>query len=116
MLTIFAMSSIPGHSDMLAILVPKVQNFLHVPLYGFLAFLWIITFKLWMYSEKRSVGIATIISVNFGFFDENYQYYVPGRYMSFIDIFFDLIGVLSAVGFYKLVFKRHILNFEPSIN
>jgi VanZ family protein len=115
------MSSIPGDSDIftrgiLINLIPTVQNLLHVPLFGLLAFLWIITFKLWSHTEKLSVGVAALISVSYGFLDEVYQYFVPGRYMSFTDVYLDILGVFSAIGIYKLVFKKRISTFEHSIN
>ncbi len=121
MLTIFIMSSIPGDSDIftrgiLINLIPTVQNLLHVPLFGLLAFLWIITFKLWSHTEKLSIRMAVLISVGYGFLDEVYQYFVPGRYMSFTDISLDILGVFSAIGIYKLVFKKRISTFEHSIN
>ena len=121
MFMIFIMSSIPGDSDiftrgMLSNLIPTVQNLLHVPLFGLLAFLWIITFKLWLHTEKLSIGMAVIISVNYGFLDEVYQYFIPGRYMSFTDIYLDILGVFSAIGMYKLFFKKHFSTFEHSIN
>ncbi len=121
MLMIFIMSSIPGDSDIftrgiLSNLVPTVQNLLHVPLFGLLAFLWIITFKLWSYTEKLSIRMAVLISVSYSFFDEAYQYFVPGRYMSITDIFLDFLGILSAIGGYKLAFKKHFSTLEHSIN
>ena len=121
MFMIFIMSSVPGDSDIftrgiLSNLIPTVQNLLHVPLFGLLAILWIITFKLRRHTEKLSIGMAVIISVNYSFIDEVYQYFVPGRYMSFTDIFLDLLGIFSAIGIYKLVFKKHISTFEHSIN
>ena len=121
MLTIFIMSSVPGDSDIftrgiLIILIPTVQNLLHIPLFGLLAFLWIITFKLWSHTEKLSIRMAVLISVNYSFLDEVYQYFVPGRYMSITDVFLDILGVFSAIGIYKLVSKRRISTFEYSIN
>ena len=121
MLTIFIMSSVPGDSDIftrgiLIILIPTVQNLLHIPLFGLLAFLWIITFKLWSHTEKLSIRMAVLISVNYSFLDEVYQYFVPGRYMSITDVFLDILGVFSAIGIYKLVSKKSISTFEHSIN
>ncbi len=121
MFMIFIMSSIPGDSDIftrgiLINLIPTVQNLLHVPLFGLLAFLWIITFKLWSHTEKLSIGMAALISVNYGFLDEVYQYFVPGRYMSFTDIYLNILGIFSAIWVYKLVFKKRFSTLEHSIN
>ncbi len=108
MLLIFALSSVPGTSDfsntefMVTILNPTVQNLVHIPLFGALAFFWISTFKKWRYEESACLLMAAVISVLYGILDEIHQYFIPGRYLSLTDMLLNIIGVSAAVGIDKI--------------
>jgi hypothetical protein len=102
---IYWLSSIPGEVDPESPLLsgiiswtpPAVQNLLHIPLFGILAWLWYRT----LYSINMQHGLALItaflLAAGFGVFDEWHQLDVPGRYASFTDIALNCAGVLLAL-------------------
>jgi VanZ family protein len=114
MVLIFITSSIPGNSPfaeskvIVMILRPAVQNFLHIPLFGILALLWLITFRRKMYEERLCFRMTTIISVGYGCLDEVHQYFIPGRYMSLTDVSLNIIGIFTTIGGYKYYLKKRI--------
>lgn len=75
-------------------LVPSLlQNFLHIPAYGVLAFAW--RWSLSSYLHFRAATFtALVLTLGFGVFQEWYQSVAPGRYCSVSDIFFDAIGAV----------------------
>jgi VanZ family protein len=107
MLVIFIMSSIPGNSGLLTrgvlstILIPTVQNLLHIPLFGLLAILWIIAFKRYSFKDRSCLTWAVTISMGYGFLDEIYQHFIPGRHTSLTDIFLNLVGVFVGIFVYR---------------
>ena len=78
-------------------LVPSLlQNFLHIPAYGVLAFAW--RWSLGSYLHYRAAAfIALVLTLGIGVFQEWYQSAAPGRLCSVSDIFFDAIGALLAL-------------------
>ncbi len=121
MFMIFIMSSIPGNYEIIdhrfqIILNPTLQNFLHIPLFGFLAMLLIITFKRYSLKEGTCIGLSFVISMSYGVFDEVHQYFVPGRYLSLTDIYLNLLGVLVGMGVYKFISIKNISVFRHSVN
>ena len=105
---IFIMSSIPmdGGDDNIAFLTdldPGLQNFLHIPLYGLLAFLWMLFF-----ADKgsrpfiRVVIFSLAITIGYGCLDEIHQSFVPGRYGGLLDILLNSVGAAAGVGIYHL--------------
>ena len=121
MFIIFIISSLPGNSGILktnvivTILNPTVQNLLHIPQFGLLVFLWIITLRPWLYKERLCLVIAFIISVSYGLLDEVHQYFIPGRVMSLTDILLNFTGVILAISFFKLISIKNISNLKHSI-
>lgn len=105
---IFIMSSIPmdGGDDNIAFLTdldPGLQNFLHIPLYGLLAFLWMPFF-----ADKgsrpfiRAVIFSLAVTIGYGCLDEIHQIFVPGRYGGLLDILLNSVGAAAGVGIYHL--------------
>ena len=102
---IYWLSSIPGEVDpespllsgIIAWTPPAVQNLLHVPLFGILAWLWYRTLDAWNMRHGLALTTAFLLAAGFGVFDEWHQLHVPGRYASFTDIALDCAGVLLAL-------------------
>lgn len=107
MLFIFILSSIPVSEDDkiggLIYIYPMVQNFLHIPLYGVLLFLWVMFFRNIKVMLTKAVLYSFTIAVSYSFFDEFYQSVIPGRCASLIDILLDITGCLAGVLFYRLI-------------
>jgi len=107
---IFIESSIPsgdgsGGVNFLNRLDPGLQNFLHVPLYGLLSFLWMNGFVKKGMKTVAAVSLAFLIAVLYGCFDEFYQVYVPGRYGGVTDICLDTTGAAAGVVVYLTVLR-----------
>lgn len=85
----------------LRIVPGNVQNMLHMPAYGLLAFLWILTLRTYGFTERSSILVATVISLAYGAGLELIQAYVPGRSCSVIDFIRDLVGAVVFVWLYR---------------
>lgn len=102
MLLIFIESSVPmdgGPNDIafLTSLNPTIQNLLHIPLYGVLAFLWSRAFLKNGFSYKKIFLLALFITISYGCLDELHQTFVPGRYGGLVDIFLDSLGAFFGI-------------------
>ncbi|MBL7069081.1 MAG: VanZ family protein [Candidatus Omnitrophica bacterium] len=102
MVFIFILSSIPG-SD-IPVLVPRIQDFLHIPLFAALALLWIRAFSHNNFDRRKAIFYTLIITILYSFFDEFHQSFTPGRDASFYDVLSDIIG--SAVGTFIYRYKK----------
>ncbi|MFH1753192.1 MAG: VanZ family protein [Candidatus Omnitrophota bacterium] len=88
---ILILCSIPYTSSKIY-LPMDIINFLHVPMFGLLGFLWMRAFK---YNERRysdALFQAIVICAIYGAFTEFYQSFIPGRYPSMADFVFDATG------------------------
>jgi len=111
MICIFGLSSIPDYgsrnSQFLYFISPSIQNLLHIPEFGILAYLWMLALN----KNKNSLlrpGLWTMgISVSYGFLDEIHQLFVPGRYASFGDIIFNILGIIVGIMIYSLLAHDH---------
>jgi VanZ family protein len=115
---IFISSSIPmqkdtGHLKFLTDLDPTLQNFLHIPLFCLLSYLWLRTLKRIKLNTQPAVVFTLLITVLFGCLDEFHQTFVSGRYGSLMDICLNIIGIISGILFFFVVSKqrRTIINF-----
>jgi len=108
---IFGLSSIPdqgvanGTLNPLAWISPNVQNFLHLPLYGGLASLWIWALRHWNAESGRKYVLALILTLVYGLLDEWHQTFVPGRFGSLTDVSFDFIGAVIGLWIYRAWFS-----------
>jgi VanZ family protein len=107
MFLIFTESSIPmdGGPNNIAFLTslnPTLQNLLHIPLYGVLAFLWSRVFLKNGFSYKKIVLLALFITISYGCLDELHQTFVPGRYGSLVDICLDSLGAFFGIFVFNL--------------
>jgi len=109
MLSLFALSSIPDNGDggyIIGSITPTIQNFLHVPVYGFLAILWIFALRGRGFSERQSIMLAILLSSAYGLVMEIFQIFIPGRFASVTDFFLDLTGILLFTWGYKVSSQR----------
>ncbi|OHB32292.1 MAG: hypothetical protein A2X84_05920 [Desulfuromonadaceae bacterium GWC2_58_13] len=103
---IFLLSSIPGQVDdgllkILTDLDPKLQNLLHIPLFGLLQFLWLRSFEKIGRTGPAIWAICAGITLGYGMLDEFHQLFVPGRYASLLDMLLNGVGaVLGTLGFW----------------
>ncbi|MFA9460980.1 VanZ family protein [Thiohalorhabdus sp. Cl-TMA] len=105
MLGLYQLSSIPGTPRpdpaglawSLSWLSSGLQNFLHIPAYGLLAWLW----QRALVRLPLGRGPATItalgLTLGYGLFDEWHQSWVPGRYPSGADLMLDGVGALMGL-------------------
>jgi len=108
---IFISSSIPmdGESERLKFLMeltPTVQNLLHIPLFGLLAYLWLNALTKNRCPAKKKLIIAIIITLSYGLLDEFHQSFIPGRYASLSDIILNIIGIITGVVIYFQLQRR----------
>ena len=101
---IYWLSSLPGDdpgqaglAGIIAWTPPALQNLLHIPLFGLLAWLWHRTLNAWGMHHRPALGTAFILAAGFGVFDEWHQLHVPGRYASFTDIALNCAGAMLAL-------------------
>lgn len=118
MLLIFIESSIPMDDSLdnikfLTSLDPALQNLLHIPLYGTLAFLWCRSFEKSSFGIKKMVLTSFFITVLYGCFDELHQTFVPGRYGGLLDIYLNITGAICGIFLFyiskKITFRIHNL-------
>ncbi len=79
----------------------QVQNFLHVPFFAVLSFLWMEFFKRRNVELKKAIIYTLIITIFFAGFEEFLQHFVPDRDASFLDLLSNCFGILIGI----IVFK-----------
>lgn len=100
MIGILGFASIPDASDNADYRLPLnaiMYNFLHVPAYAILVFLWFRALYQESRSKQRSIIYAVGITMAFGILQELVQSFVRGRFMSLADIGLNTIGIALAV-------------------
>ena len=105
MIAISVVSAIPGTAPddagagrLLLWVPPSVQNVVHVPVYGFLAWLWCRALDRSSRRAMSAVVVACSITVAFGVLDEWHQTLVPGRLGALVDVALNVAGaVLGAI-------------------
>jgi VanZ family protein len=103
MAVIFILSSIPDTGetgDLGATISPQLQNLLHIPAYGLLALLWLLTLKTRGMAWRRSLGAAFVLATAYGIGMEIFQGWIPGRVPSVSDALFNVLGILLCIGLY----------------
>ena len=121
MLLIFVMSSVPGtvrpededYYRMFVWLPPDVQNVLHIPVFGFLAWLWQRALSLALDAPRSADWAALAITIGYGVIDEWHQTFVAGRYGSFTDLALDGVGALLAIQIGRWLRDRSVSRSAP---
>jgi len=88
--------------------------------YHFFAFFFLSFFLLISLTKGKplihAILLAILISITYGIFDEIHQFFVPGRYCSFIDILIDSTGVLISSLIYSIrISKKKTSNQDKII-
>lgn len=114
MALLFVLATLPdtGRSDELMSLVPPgLQDLAHVPAYGLLALLWIITLKNRGMAHQESLVLAPFLASTYGALTEICQIWAPGRFPSVWDGLLDIVGSLLFVSMYQMTgLPRYGLN------
>ena len=103
MVVLFILSSVPGSGEggrLMDLVSPTVANIAHVPAYGLLALLWILTLRDYGVSEHRSMWVAFLVASGYGALTELYQFWVPGRFPSVLDVMSNIAGSLLFIWLY----------------
>ena len=105
---IFISSSIPMDKntdvpEFIISLDPTLQNLLHIPVFGLLAFLWLKSFTKHSILISTKVIITLVVTILFGCLDEFHQTFVLGRYGSLIDILLNLVGIFMGILFFLFI-------------
>ncbi|WP_084604595.1 VanZ family protein [Desulfonatronum thioautotrophicum] len=110
------MASVPGDGQtapdqrhalwFLQLLAPAIQNLLHIPAYGLLAFFWRWTLRRYIQGLQTAAILAFGLAVGFGVFQEWFQSMIPGRFASLSDVLFNTIGAALGVWVYHRWFRR----------
>ena len=82
-----------------------VNNFLHIPAYGILVFLWFRALRQKFHSKHRCLFYAVGITMAFGILQELLQSFARGRFVSLADIGLNTMGIALAV-FYIYKYQR----------
>ena len=104
MTAIFALSSIPdtatpetGLERVLHWASPELQNLLHIPLFGGLAWCWHWGLRSWVKQERWRFGAALAVTLIYAVLDEIHQLGVPGRFGSLTDVALNTVGAVLAL-------------------
>ena len=104
MIVTFIVSSIPGDDEqamsLLGFVPPAIQNLLHIPLFGLLAWTWCRALAIPSRTTGRVIVLAALISIAWSVFDELHQLYVPGRFASLTDMTLNLTGIAIGLGWF----------------
>ncbi|MBK9468316.1 MAG: VanZ family protein, partial [Gammaproteobacteria bacterium] len=109
---IFALSSIPdttapetGLERALHWASPELQNLLHIPLFGGLAWCWHWGLQPWLRSKSWRLCAALAVTLAYSVLDEVHQLGVPGRFGSLTDVALNAIGAVLALA--VVAARRH---------
>jgi len=106
MCVLFILSSIPGGRENGPLVSPTVADVLHVPAYGLLALLWILTLRVHGVTDYRSMYVAFLVASAYGTLTELNQVWIPGRFPSALDVMFNVAGGLMFIWLYWWVSRE----------
>lgn len=89
-----------------------VFNLAHIPAYGLLTYLWLISFT-GIRNKNHSFKITLAVFaglVLFAVSDEIHQSFVPGRSASLMDIGLDLVGILAGLALFRQLRAPKVLH------
>ena len=84
---------------------PRLQNFLHIPMYTLLTILWLQFIQGYNIPTWKIILLTLLFTSAFGIMNECVQMLIPGRYASFGDVLRDLIG--AAIGLTIFYILQH---------
>lgn len=78
--------------NLFTLISPTLQNLLHIPAYGGLAWLWCNALNRFGTAARMSMALGVFIAVGYGIAMEVVQLWVPGRFPSAMDAGFNFVG------------------------
>lgn len=116
MFFIFLLSSVPGDISadepgvflVFVWLSPDLQNLLHIPLFGGLAWFWCGALRQFAVPSRLVLLLAFAIAVLYGALDEIHQSFIPGRMANLMDVALNTIGAAAAIVAYRLWDRRRV--------
>ena len=117
---IYWLSSIPGEANPESTLLsgiilwtpPAIQNLVHIPLFGVLAWLRYLPLSAWIKNDRLLFSTTFLLASGFGILDEWHQLHVPGRYASLTDTALNTLGAAFAVW---LISRPGCTNRQPLV-
>jgi hypothetical protein len=109
MFVLFILSSIPDTGEkghLMDLTSSTVKNMLHIPAYGLLTLLWILTLRDHGVTEYRSMCVAFLVASGYGVLTELHQVWVPGRFPSVPDVMLNVFGSLIFIWLYWWVSRK----------
>ncbi len=97
---ILILCSIPDISDKIYLSI-QIQDCLHMPLFGVLAFMWMRAFNYNEWSYGEAIFHTLAICIIYGALTEFYQSLIPGRFPSLADFTFNTIGSVLGTIIYR---------------
>ncbi len=97
------LSSLPGVKLELNLFHSLLRQAAHFFVFFILALLLINAFRISDLNFIRSALYTLIIAVIYAALDEYHQSFVPGRTAELKDVFVDSLGIISGIGFYRVV-------------
>lgn len=79
---------------------PDFQNFMHIPLFGTLGWLWAWILLYWNFPKTKYLSLVFGISMGYGLLNELSQYLVPRRFPGLEDLSFNWLGSVLAILLY----------------
>ena len=114
MALLFVLAIMPdtGRSgDLMSLVPPDLQDLAHVPAYGLLALLRIITLKNRGMAHQETLVLAPFLASTYGALTKICQIWAPGRFPSAWDVLLDIVGSLLFVSMYQMTgLPRYGLN------
>lgn len=84
-----------------------IQNFLHIPFFALLAFLWMKFFNYRKMTPKKAISYTLVITLLFSLFEEFCQIFISGRNASILDLFLNLSGSIIGITMYCFLSKKN---------
>jgi len=79
------------------------QNGLHVPIFGILTILWLRFFKQQQIAYIKALFYTFLIVLFISHLDELYQFFLPERDASILDLFLDMLGFTVGVAIFHFI-------------
>jgi hypothetical protein len=76
----------------------------HITIFFALALFFFISFIRGRWNSKLFI-FSILVLIAYGILDEIHQFFVPGRYSSFVDVGFNSLGILLAFMFYLIILE-----------
>lgn len=110
---ILVLSATPdtGAVPLLDLVPSRIQDLLHVPVFGLLAILWILALRSLGMAQRLSLLVAFLVTFAFSAITEAVQAWVPGRCPSLLDLIFDVAGIMLFIGIFQAFLVERVFSW-----